>query len=345
LNDSETSYQYKFYLYEGKAENRPADVPATLWPVQKLFGEQFRDKNHVLYTDNWYTSMKSVQYIANLGNHATGTCLTNKTGLPDEGKFAKKKKGETGVKKKRERGEMKQMKKTINGKSYYFTAWMDNKGVHMLSTLPTFMDTVARNCVDEAGKFSKRTINRPTLVRDYNRGMGGTDGIDQRGSYYRPKVKTVTWIPKIIVHLLDIAVVNAFILYREYMKPNKRYVLKNFLMDLIEELVAEERALSELPNASVRRSGAKRLQAWSKDQSRLIDRHFPQIIIHPKVDKKGRKRNRLKQHCMLCNLDVTTRCKQCDIGLCIAEIGDEMSCFHQFHTRRDISGGKERSAN
>ena len=46
--------------------------------------------------------------------------------------------------------------------------------------------------------------------------MGGTDGIDQRMSYYRPKVKTVSWIPKIFIHCLNSAVVNAFIVYRAY---------------------------------------------------------------------------------------------------------------------------------
>eukprot|EP01041_Mallomonas_annulata_P012275 gene12275-25802_t len=37
LNDADMGYMHNVYLYEGKAENRPDDIAATLHPIKKLF--------------------------------------------------------------------------------------------------------------------------------------------------------------------------------------------------------------------------------------------------------------------------------------------------------------------
>jgi len=64
LNDSETFYLWKFYLYRGKDEERENNIPATEWPVRKLLdGGKFFHLNHVLATDNWYTSIALVVFL------------------------------------------------------------------------------------------------------------------------------------------------------------------------------------------------------------------------------------------------------------------------------------------
>ena len=44
------------------------------------FPYQYRNKNHVLATDNWFTSVESSALIIESGNHCIGTVKSNRTG-------------------------------------------------------------------------------------------------------------------------------------------------------------------------------------------------------------------------------------------------------------------------
>lgn len=91
LNDAGSGYCSNFYLYEGKAEQRPPGIDATVYPFFKLFtspgdggGEdpdQYRNRNHVLATDNWFTSIPAVDLVLESGNHCLGTVKANRGGL------------------------------------------------------------------------------------------------------------------------------------------------------------------------------------------------------------------------------------------------------------------------
>ena len=64
LNDAETGYMCNFYLYEGSAENRPVDVPATEYPFHKLLqNDKYENKNHIIFADNWYTSINTLTFV------------------------------------------------------------------------------------------------------------------------------------------------------------------------------------------------------------------------------------------------------------------------------------------
>jgi hypothetical protein len=87
LNDSSTGYCSNFYLYEGKAETRPPRMEATVFPFYRLFtnpgGEfpdQYRNKNHILATDNWFTSVEAMDRVVASGNHLLGIVKMNRTG-------------------------------------------------------------------------------------------------------------------------------------------------------------------------------------------------------------------------------------------------------------------------
>lgn len=46
--------------------------------------------------------------------------------------------------------------------------------------------------------------------------MSGVDRLDQMTSYYSSPRKTVRWYKKVLFHLLDMAVWNAYFLYRRF---------------------------------------------------------------------------------------------------------------------------------
>lgn len=61
----------------------------------------------------------------------------------------------------------------------------------------------------------------PTIVNHYNWGMGGTDGIDQKISYYLPILKSSHWANRIFIHMLMVSVANAFIIFFWLTKKRK----------------------------------------------------------------------------------------------------------------------------
>ena len=72
--------------------------------------------------------------------------------------------------------------------------------------------------------------------KQYNKTMGGTDAFDQKLSYYKPKVKIISWQPRILIHLLNAAVTNAHILFKAYNKVEISHL--DFRRLLIKELLA-----------------------------------------------------------------------------------------------------------
>jgi hypothetical protein len=83
LNCSETSYQLKFFMYEGRTENRPATMPATVYPIWRLLKDgQYHNNSYILYLDNWYTSVGVMLMLMSWCIHCVGSVRTNKKGLP-----------------------------------------------------------------------------------------------------------------------------------------------------------------------------------------------------------------------------------------------------------------------
>ena len=54
----------------------------------------------------------------------------------------------------------------------------------------------------------------PESLVSYNNSMRSVDRMDQLMSYYSPLRKTQKWYSKVVSHNLDMAMVNAFILYK-----------------------------------------------------------------------------------------------------------------------------------
>ena len=113
----------------------------------------------------------------------------------------------------------------------YFTAWYDNKEVHMLSSYPVYIGSVERRSKNKEGNFEMLKLPRPSAVENYNKIMGGTDLGDQLGSYYRFEHQTTKWPHRIFTHFMMLAAVNAHIL-RNWTFPDFPITLKVFLEDL-----------------------------------------------------------------------------------------------------------------
>lgn len=147
----------------------------------------------------------------------------------------------------------------------YFTAWQDNKPVHLLSSFPTNRSTVRRR-VEVNGIWTNVLIAIPSIIKIHNWFMGGTDSLDQRLSYYRSNIKTKSWVPKLLIHFLNISVVNSYILYKQYFNKPKKYSLLMFTRELIDNLAKPwllQMRAAELDSTRPNLSCWKTKNSWS----------------------------------------------------------------------------------
>lgn len=358
MNDAQTGYCSNFYLYEGKKEARPVGMAATTFPFYRLIvvpgqwnPEQYVNKNHFISTDNWFNSIPTITLCRRSGNHGGGTFRCNR-GYPPHGVYKK-----SGPQMK-ERGTTQQWGRHVleTGDSYYYVSWMDNKPVHMVSTISSMITTVMRRVsvtVNGIDTWVEMDINQPTIVKIYNKGMGGTDQDDQKLSNYRPKVKTVSWAPKIFCHFLNSSLVNAYIIRIQRLGLNNRqYRHIEFLNNLIDQwtepwldrLAAGDAAMANMP----RGIGLKR---WNTNRSRLHGRHYPITNVATRQERAGERnaninRNLQRGFCVKCGDHCNVKCIQCGVYLCIKrnavqlEIEDP-SCWVKFHTYPDIFQDEE----
>ena len=87
-------------------------------------------------------------------------------------------------------------------------AWMDKKQVTLLSTLHQDASTV-----DVPSRRPGEVKVKPVVVVDYNKGKAGVDTSDQLAVSYPLRRKCVKWYQTLFSHLVDTAIVNAYLIH------------------------------------------------------------------------------------------------------------------------------------
>ena len=67
-------------------------------------------------------------------------------------------------------------------------------------------------------KFEKITVKKPFVIERYNVYMNAVNKLDQMLSKYNLFRKCVRWWKTLFFHIIDISIVNVYILFREYQK-------------------------------------------------------------------------------------------------------------------------------
>ena len=329
-------------------------MTATLFPVAKLTeNEDYNHINHVAHTDNWYTHPAEVDLLLTRGIHSNGTVKINRKGLPKNGKFAKKGKAMM------PKGSVKCM---VNAaKTMYFTAWQDNKPVHMLSSFKPYLLKIKRK--SSADGWRRVEIDSHSLIRAYNYGMGGTDRMDQLNSYYLFIHKGIRWTHRLISHFLGISVLNAHILYN--MSNNgSRLSSIEFFDSVIKALVDLEKTNNwDLgQNGEVAEPVLAPVVPMDPEAPVVVEEAPAPLELVPKVKGKVFRRNRRlnqrgelerlegihspllldsknRRRCVFHpNIKQRFYCPTCDVALCPSAT-EEDCCWYKYHheeTWKDI---------
>lgn len=171
--------------------------------------------------DNFYTSPKLLLDLASLKFGACGTYRDNRRGCPTGRANALTKQSERGT------------VRWIREGSLVFGKWMDTRVVLLCSTIhPAFSGEVVQRKVKKDGRWSVKDIPCPTPIIAYNKNMGGVDLSDQLIQYYSTHRRTARWYSTLLLHFLDIATKNAYVLHCDISNTQqvKHMTQKNFLV-------------------------------------------------------------------------------------------------------------------
>ena len=347
LCESKSGYCVAMKPYDGRSETIDGIVKA-------LLTEELLDKGHTLYMDNYYNSTRLTKYLLNRRTHTVGT-LRQGRGAPcvinDLGPTTMK---------------PGQMIVRFNDDAMVL-AWQDKKCVRMISTKHKNTMTELEVWMRVQGQGKKRVaasqkqkITKPSCVVDYNFLMNGVDKLDQNISYYPSIRRTLKWTKKFVMYLLQIAMLNAHVIYRHTLRrsPNRRKPkrLLRFLISVFEDMCRPR----ELPDATdsapsqshstgdelrqkrrpARESGARQRAANSPQDpvcrgDKRLNHKLVKYTWGPRAGAKQKvKRGGPSRKCVACRVFFDQRhetrwyCEVCLTALC------KGSCFTDFHSKR-----------
>jgi hypothetical protein len=94
--------------------------------------------------------------------------------------------------------------------------------------------------VVNTGRKDRRNmeIKKPYAVFQYNKFMKGIDRADQYLSFYSVLRKTVKWSKKVVLYLLNCALINAYFVYRT-LNTNQKVMYKDLLHEVGRSWISE----------------------------------------------------------------------------------------------------------
>jgi len=259
-----------------------------------------------IVTDNFFTSVKLLKHLKEKNVLATGTIRVNRTEkapLPDIREMEKKPRGAHEV-------------VLDSNNDIAVVRWKDNKVVTVASTY------CGAAPISKAKRFSRADrqridIPQPQVVKVYNMGMGGVDRLDQNLAAYMVNHRSKKWWWPVFRFCVDVAVNNAFQLYRVQARSAHSNTLDflGFRRSIVDTYYKRYRVQHEIERMfpAARSSEDKRVQQCIRYD------HFDHWII------KGKQRRCAKSACKGTTLYF---CEKCGVAL-------HPDCFTEFHAKMD----------
>ena len=188
------------------------------------------------------------------------------------------------------------------------------------------MTSTERWCKKEK---KRKDIPYPQIVKQYNKNMGGVDLADMLIALYRIPCKSNRWYQKLFWNLVDIAKVNAWLLYRRHYQQYEDATENQRSLLVFSSEIAEARIHSNkvTPCSSCGRPPKRRSTepvTRGGKPTVLLPMHdvrYDQVGHWPEIQEN-------KNRCCLCDMTCRATCKKCSVYLCLLEY---RYCFFDFH--------------
>lgn len=271
-------------------------------------------QNFIIYADNLFSSLQLVKELKKKGFWFVGTVRENRLKCC-ELKAEK-------VLRKEKRGAM-DSKVEFNS-NVVAVRWYDNRKVDLISSC------VGVEPVQKVKRYDKKTkeiieVDCPFIVQEYNQHMGGVDLLDSLTSLYKYSIKSRRWYLYIFFHTINMAVVNAWLLYRRHfvlLKLNGSHMqLSSFQSQAANGLIQFQRPRG-------RPSDVNATPPTNKRPSTV--EHRPNADV--RLDQTGHfplwtTRGRCKAACPGFTF---VYCVKCKLHLCFNK---DRNCFTNYHTK------------
>lgn len=199
------SYIYDMQVYCGKVDAGTVEHGLAFRVVTDLCEPHLAaGNNHVLYVDNFFTSIPLSRHLESVGIYCAGTFRSARKEYPQQLKDPALLRGI-------QQGEF----HTATVGSHVLTVWKDTKVVSFISNVhSSHDDTSVRRKRKQDGEVFQRPC--PPIVKDYNNNMGPVDGSDQMRQAYGIDRKSKRWWLRLFFFLLDVTMVNTYIIYSQW---------------------------------------------------------------------------------------------------------------------------------
>ncbi|XP_064469715.1 piggyBac transposable element-derived protein 3-like [Ornithodoros turicata] len=228
----QTGYVHKRELHGDNLKSDPTDAPPAIGESGLIVIRVTTDVpvGTYLFFNNFFVSPPLLAYLKQRGLHSTCTMRKDRAAqcpLQSEKDLKAQGRGSYDYRVDRENG-------------IIVCEWYDNRLVIMGSNVHGVEPLVKVKRFDRKRK-EHIEVDCPALIRSYNQNMGGVDKCDMLLSFYRMHFKTKKWYKRVIFHLTDVAVVNAWLLYRRII-PDCNIQLGMFKLTLARGLIQAEAA-------------------------------------------------------------------------------------------------------
>lgn len=294
--DPHNGYVHEFQINVGKSDLARTREEGLGTCVVKELTRNIIGKNHVVYTDSFFSNPKLFEDLAKDKIYCTGTVKANCRGMPVAVK----------TKKLKHRGDSVTMQKG----NLTAIGWKDKKPVYYLSTYedPT-QTSVAKMQLKDGIKIE---CVAPKVVETCNKYLCGVDIADQKRMAYSTCRKARKWWKYLFWFCFDVALVNSFICFQE--SPNHRKTTSR-------GCETKHRQIDYRQALAKQMVGAFRGSRKRKTPS-VIDNcgnaHWPTLFEKPGRCKQCSKEKRRHEQ--------SVGCKQCGIRLCLKH-----NCFTKYH--------------
>ncbi|XP_060840869.1 piggyBac transposable element-derived protein 3-like [Rhopalosiphum padi] len=328
---------YNILLYQGF-------MPEVSEESRKIFGlggavvlylsDHLQCNRHYLTMDNFFTSINLMYTLQKKEIYATGTIRANRFCNPP---FVSDK-----IMKNLGRGTTFEISSNVPDINIGLVKWYDNKPIYLCSNIVTSGE------VDKVKRWDRKKkeyvyIERPEIVRHYNKTMGGVDKHDQLVSFYRCFIKSKKWTLRMVSHAFDMAVSNSWLEYVEDAKklkvPKKEIMdLLNFRMRLAEELIYVGKTVNPPSKKKGRPTNtpspvAKKKLYSETQKMMLVDSRPTTSVQHDSINHlpnyDGRKESTRCKNTG-CKGRTHVYCNKCNVHLCFTS---KSNCFSVFHVK------------
>lgn len=275
-----------------------------------------KNKNFKLSFDNWFSSYNLIVHLKSLGILGVGTVRSNRlSGCKFELDNKLKKSG---------RGSYDTKIDITN--AIIACKWFDNKSVHVVSNYigPEPTDQVKRWSVEHKSRIP---IERPAIVKEYNSFMGAIDLHDMLVEIYRTDIKCKRYYIRIIFHIVDMCIVNSWLMYKRHCKQlniMKYDSLLTFKMNIAIGLLKAGKDKVKTRKSGSLTPPSNITKKYKRSNLPVPDVRFDGYQHWPIYIKD-------KQRCKLCIQPYSrTKCSKCDIALCF---NASRNCFMSYHEK------------